>query len=194
MMKRVNYSLMRSLFAFMVGLVLVWRPDIAAKYIVIVIGLGFFIPGFINIVNCWLKRKKTTTTCRFPIEGMGSTLFGLWLIIMPDFFADVLLFLLGLTLVIGGVQQIASLTVAKSWIPIPPLFYFFPVIILVIGIIALFNPTGVRNTAFMIMGVAGMAYGIVEFINWFRFMRHRPLRKELDDSDDVESNDQSVTP
>ena len=51
---------------------------------------------------------------RFPVEGVGSLLFGLWLIIMPGFFADLLTFVLGFILVMGGVQQIASLSAART--------------------------------------------------------------------------------
>jgi len=64
----------------------------------------------------------------FPYEGVGSLLFGLWLIIMPGFFADLLTFVLGFILVMGGVQQIASLSAARRWMPVPGGFYVVPVL------------------------------------------------------------------
>ena len=46
----------------------------------------------------------------------------------------------------GGVQQIASLSMARRWTPVPGAFYLVPALILIAGIVALFNPTGARNT------------------------------------------------
>lgn len=46
-MKTMNYSLIRILFALVIGLVLVLWPNTAASYIVITIGVAFLIPGVI---------------------------------------------------------------------------------------------------------------------------------------------------
>lgn len=188
-MKTMNYSLIRILFALAIGLVLVIWPDAAAAYIVITVGVAFLIPGVISLFS-YFGRKKSEDEVppRFPIEGVGSLLFGLWLIIMPDFFADVLMFLLGFILIMGGAQQIASLSMARRWMPVPGAFYLMPSLILIAGIIALFNPTGVRNTAFIIIGISSLVYSLSELINWFKFMRRRPktpishLDEEIEDA------------
>lgn len=174
-MKTMNYSLIRILFALAIGLVLVIWPDAAAAYIVITVGVAFLIPGVISLFSYFgHKKSEDVAPPRFPIEGVGSLLFGLWLIIMPDFFADVLMFLLGFILIMGGVQQIASLAAARRWMPVPGAFYLIPSLILLAGIVALFNPTGARNTAFIIIGISSLVYSLSELINWFKFMRRRP--------------------
>ena len=90
-MKTMNYSLVRILFALVIGLVLVLWPNTAASYIVITIGVAFLIPGVISLFSFFgRKRSEHEPAPRFPIEGIGSLLFGLWLIVMPEFFADVL--------------------------------------------------------------------------------------------------------
>ena len=43
-MKTMNYSLIRILFALVIGLVLVLWPNTAASYIVITVGVAFLIP------------------------------------------------------------------------------------------------------------------------------------------------------
>ena len=102
-MKTMNYSLVRILFALVIGLVLVLWPNTAASYIVITIGVAFLIPGVISLFSFFgRKRSEHEPAPRFPIEGIGSLLFGLWLIVMPEFFADVLMFLLGFILIMGG--------------------------------------------------------------------------------------------
>lgn len=186
-MKTMNYSLIRILFALVIGLILVLWPDAAANYIVITIGVAFLIPGVISLFGYFgRKRPEGALPPRFPIEGVGSLLFGIWLIIMPAFFADVLMFLLGFILIMGGVQQIASLSAARRWTPVPGAFYLIPSLILIAGIVALFNPTGARNTAFTIIGISSLVYSLSELINWFKFMRRRPNTPIAHLEDDVE--------
>lgn len=171
-MKGLSYSFLRIICALVIGLVLVMFPDQASDYFVITIGVIFLVPSLISIIGYYAQGSEVRR--RFPIEGIGSLLFGLWLVIMPGFFADLLTFVLGFILVMGGVQQIASLVAARKWMLVPGGFYVVPVLILIAGLIALFNPTGVRSTAFIIIGVTSLVYAVSELINWFKFTRLRP--------------------
>lgn len=171
-MKGLSYSFLRIICALVIGLVLVMFPDQASDYFVITIGVIFLVPSLISIIGYYAQGSEVRR--RFPIEGIGSLLFGLWLVIMPGFFADLLTFVLGFILVMGGVQQIASLVAARKWILVPGGFYVVPVLILIAGLVALFNPTGVRSTAFIIIGVTSLVYAVSELINWFKFTRLRP--------------------
>lgn len=181
----MNYSLIRMLCALIIGLVLVLWPDAAANYIVITIGVLFLIPGLIVLFGYFGARPLEGKSIRFPIEGVGSLLFGLWLVAMPDFFADVLMFLLGFILMLGGVQQIASLTVARRWMRVPAGFYIVPVLILLAGLTSLFNPTNARNTVFIIIGISSIIYAVSELINWFKFSRRRPRKMSSGDIEDA---------
>ena len=178
---------MRAVCALVIGLVLVMFPDQAGDYFVITIGVIFLVPSLISIIGYYAQSAEVRR--RFPIEGIGSLLFGLWLVIMPGFFADLLTFVLGFILVMGGVQQIASLSAARRWTPVPGGFYVVPVLILLAGLIALFNPTGVRSTAFIIIGITCLVYAVSELINWFKFTRLRPkapVTGSKADDDDIE--------
>ena len=168
---------------------LVVFPDQAGDYFVITIGVIFLVPSLVSIIGYF--AQSTEMRSRFPVEGVGSLLFGLWLIIMPGFFADLLTFVLGFILVMGGVQQIASLSAARRWMPVPGGFYVVPVLILLAGLVALFNPTGVRSTAFIIIGISSLVYAASELLNWFKFTRRRPKTpdasvKAVDDIEDAQ--------
>lgn len=152
---------------------------------------NFLVPSLISIIGYYAQAAEVRR--RFPVEGVGSLLFGLWLIIMPGFFADLLTFVLGFILVMGGVQQIASLSAARRWTPVPGGFYVVPVLILLAGLIALFNPTGVRSTAFIIIGITSLVYAVSELINWFKFTRLRPKAPVAGDkTSDVDIEDAKI--
>ena len=173
-MKGISYSFLRAICALVIGLVLVMFPDQAGDYFVITIGVVFLVPSLISIIGYFAQSRDAEYKRRFPVEGIGSLLFGLWLIIMPGFFADLLTFVLGFILLMGGVQQIASLWAARRWMTVPGAFYIVPSLILLAGLFSLFNPTGVRSTVFIIIGAASIIYAISELVNWFAFTSRRP--------------------
>lgn len=188
-MKGISNSFLRTICALIIGLVLVMFPNEAGDYFVITIGVVFLIPALLSIIGYFAMSAEERR--RLPIEGIGSLLFGLWLIIMPGFFADLLTFVLGFILVLGGVQQIASLSAARRWMPVRVGFYIIPVLILIAGLVALFNPTGVRSTAFIIIGISSLVYAASELLNWFKFTRRRPKTpdasvKAVDDIEDAQ--------
>ena len=188
-MKGISNSFLRTICALIIGLVLVMFPNEAGDYFVITIGVIFLIPALLSIIGYFAMSAEERR--RLPIEGIGSLLFGLWLVIMPGFFADLLTFVLGFILVLGGVQQIASLSAARRWMPVRVGFYIIPVLILIAGLIALFNPTGVRSTAFIIIGISSLVYAASELLNWFKFTRRRPKTpdasvKAVDDIEDAQ--------
>ena len=55
-MKTLNFSLIRILFALVIGLVLVIWPDAAASYIVMTVGVAFLIPCYQFV---WLFCSQT---------------------------------------------------------------------------------------------------------------------------------------
>ena len=185
-MKTMNYYLVRFIFSLIIGLVLVFSPDVATMYITIIIGVLFLIPGLISLIPYFAIKPPEGKTLRFPIEGTGSLLFGLWLVAMPEFFANVLMFLLGFLLVLGGIQQIASLSMARRAITVPGGFYVLPVLILVTGLITLFNPEVARQTVLIIIGVTCLVYALTELMNWFRFSPKRSAKIHKGHIEDAE--------
>lgn len=190
-MKGISNSFLRTICALIIGLILVMFPNEAGDYLVITVGVVFMIPSLLSIIGYFAMNAEERR--RLPIEGIGSLLFGLWLVIMPGFFADLLTFVLGFVLVLGGVQQISSLSVARRWMPVHAGFYVVPVLILLAGLVALVNPTGVRSMAFIVIGVTSLVYAVSELVNWFAFTRKRPKTMvgsntslRIDDIEDVE--------
>jgi len=89
-MKGISNSFLRTICALVIGLILVMFPNEAGDYLVITIGVVFLIPSLLSIIGYFAMTAEERQ--RLPIEGIGSLLFGLWLIIMPGFFADLLTF------------------------------------------------------------------------------------------------------
>ena len=166
-MKGISYSLIRVVFALIVGLVIVLWPNTAINYLIITLGVLFLIPGLISLVSYGMNKKKRPMP--FPIEGIGSTLFGLVLVIIPQFFANILTVILGLAIMLGGLQQVYALVRARRWKNVPFFLYIIPTLIFFAGLYVVVNPSDARATALMIIGVTAIVYAIFELVNWMLY-------------------------
>ncbi|WP_370524402.1 HdeD family acid-resistance protein [Bacteroides sp. 224] len=185
----MNYSFIRAICALIIGLVLVIWPDLAVVYLVITIGILFLVPGLFGVIS-YFANKSNQTSRNFPIASIGSVLLGLILVIVPALFVDILMILLGIVLLLGGIQQLYSLFTARKWTAVPVGFYVLPLLITIAGVFILFNPTDARNTAFIIIGASGIVYAISELINWFRFINKKPKTPVTTDIVDAEIIDE----
>ena len=124
------------------------------------------------LLNYFTREKvEGEPSPMFPIDGAGSILFGAWLVIMPQFFVSILMYVLGALLVLAGAQQLISLVSARKWSTVSYVFYIIPSLILITGVMILAYPFGAAANTFVIFGVACLVYGISELINWYKFSK-----------------------
>lgn len=171
-MNIVNNSILRSILAVILGVLLIMWPEIAITYLVIAVGIFFIIPGLYSIVTYIFRDKEMNAySSFFPVIGAGSLLFGIWLVAMPNFFVGIFMYILGALLILAGIQQISMLVKVRKWSKVPFGYYIMPLIILIIGVMILFYPFQAATNTFIIFGVAILIYGISELVNWYKFRR-----------------------
>lgn len=172
-MENLSHALLRSLSAVLLGLVLVLWPAAAVIYLVIAIGCFFIVPGVFVLANYCLLRGRGVAPLRFPIEGAGSLLLGLWMVATPAFFVSFLMYMLGALLLLAGVQQLVALVRARAWCRVSFGFYLLPLLVLLTGVMILAYPFEAVANVFVVFGVASIGYGLVELINWYKFRKQR---------------------
>ena len=168
-MKVMNHSLVRAISSILIGLLLVVWPETAIVYLVIAIGVLFFLPGLFSILTYAAKGRKVGMP--FPIVSIGSLLFGLWLMVSPAFFVGILMYVLGVILVFAGISQIINLMNVRTWAQVGVGYFVVPVLILIAGMVVLLNPFAAASIPFIILGVSCMVYGITDMLNRFRFRK-----------------------
>jgi len=170
-MEVFNNTILRIIFALVLGAILIIWPSIAINYLVITIGILFLIPGLISIAG-YLSRSKQSSETMLVIESIGSCFLGLALIIAPAFFVGALMYIIAIVLILAGFFQLRGLFICRRNIKIPAVFYVVPAIVLIVGSVILFNPFRVVETTFMILGVACVVYSISELINYLKFTKN----------------------
>jgi len=171
MKNAVHSLLLRSIIAFMLGVILIlWSGD-ALLILVISVGILFIILGFIPLVLYFFRNLKKFPDISFPHLGLCFLIFGIILVIAPALFVNILMYLLGIILVLGGIEQIYTLIRARKWTKVPAVFYLLPVLILIAGILVLCNPFKTAENIFILAGITSLIYGIAELINWIKFRK-----------------------
>lgn len=164
-----NTPIWGSILTIIAGLILVVWPELALSYIVILIGTLFLISGlFVTISYFTNKSQPNNSSSALLFTGIGSVLLGLWLILMPGFFVNILMFVMGGLLVLAGIQQIAALIVMRKNTVIPYALYIIPSLVLLAGILVIFNPFTTATSVFILFGVAAILYGITGLINRYK--------------------------
>ena len=170
-MKAINHIFLRVIFALVLGVILIARPSTAINYLVMTIGVLFLIPGLISIAGYLFQRRQSIEPMLL-IESIGSCFLGLALIFAPGFFVGALMYILAVVLIIAGFFQIRGLVIVRQQIKIPIVFYIIPAMILITGVVILFNPFKVLETTFLVLGIACVVYSISELVNYLKFLKN----------------------
>lgn len=170
-------AIFRAVIAILIGLLLAMRPADATKIIVIIIGLLFLLTGIVSLVMGMLASMRTelgqapdqegaaaVRRPQFPFAGVGCTLFGLVLSLMPSSFIEVSMYILGAFLVLAGAYQIASFRIDAKLVHTPAALYVVSAIVMVAGIFIIAKPMESASIPMLVLGIAFLVYGAMEIL------------------------------
>lgn len=110
--------------------------------------------------NLVVRRKPM-----FPILGIGCMILGVILAVMPASLITGVAYVLAGILILGSVNQVVSLALARRYSSIPLLYWLLPLVTLITGILVIAKPTEAATLHLKAIGWGLMVYGIVECIN-----------------------------
>lgn len=186
-------SIFRALSALLVGFLLVSNPTDMTVLLVQIIGGLFALSGLVAVFGYFVNRSQYRRAVRraaelgeelpsqsrlvpmFPVVGVGSLAFGIFLLCFPRQFVGYLLFVLGGLLVLIGAWQIYVLINSRKFAPLSWSLFCLPVLNIVAGLVAICFPNQTATLLFTILGVGYILYGVSEFFFGVRFYRFRRL-------------------
>ena len=187
-MKVVHSSLFRAVCAIVVGALLIQYREQTVTWITIAIGVLFFLSGVISLATYYSAKRSanrghlvfdangkqiTGIQPNFPIVGVGSLVLGLILALMPNTFVASLMFILSVILIMGAISQFMNLAAARRMGHVGFIFWIFPSIILLIGLLAIIKPSAIASAPLFIIGWTMLIYGIVECINALKIANNK---------------------
>ena len=189
-MKIFQSSIFRALCAMVVGVLLLKFPQDGVTWLTMAIGALFLVSGIIALIAYMNARKHAGdyiitdregrvisggTQPTFPIVGIGSVILGLVLVLTPGVFINGLMYVLGIIMILGGVNQLMNLVSARRLGSIPFGFWVTPSIILLVGLFVVLKPMESAELPLIILGWCSLLYGVTELINALKIHRLRKL-------------------
>lgn len=180
-------SLVRSLCAIMMGLLLIEYREQMVTWLTIVIGILFLISGLVSCITYLMARKHANEPQlfdingrqisgmkpTFPIVGIGSVLLGIILVVIPNTFISWLMYIMAAMLIFGAISQYVGLFSVSRFARVGLFYWLMPTLILLIAIVAIVKPSLVATAPLLLIGWCMMVYGVVEAINAIKIQRVR---------------------
>lgn len=191
----VQSSFFRALCAIAIGVMLIQYPDNTVTWLTVAIGVLFFLSGVISCLTYFNRRRNASDYAitdmqgrviangkpAFPIVGVGSLLLGLLLAITPTVFITGLMYIIGIVLVLGAVNQFMVLIAARRLGGVPVALWISPSLILVIGLYVMLKPMETASLPLVILGWCSLLYGVTEIVNNLKInARRKELMKKTD--------------
>lgn len=177
-MKVICSSLFRALCSIIVGVLLVKYPDNTVMWITVAIGVLFLLSGVISCATFFAVRRNITNKIAsesdnrlylgkptFPIVGIGSLVLGALLAGWPSMFISGLMYVLGVILILGAINQFMALISIRHIGHFSPLYWVGPSIIFIVGLYVIFKPINSASVPLIIIGWCSLFYGVTEIIN-----------------------------
>lgn len=154
-------NIIRGSLVALVGILLIVLNESVMPLLVRLLGVVFFLPAFISLVNLYMKRNGTPM---FPmlmmnVINIGSVILGILLMLFPVAFLEFFVILLAVMLLCFSLlQAYAAISLCRSLKQGLGLLAT-PVLLLVMSIVLLFNPFDAISTATLIVGICLVVSG-----------------------------------
>lgn len=152
-----SFALTAAVF-IVLGLVLLLFPGIALRTACIILGVVVLIYGIMRIID-YTKSSGSNSGVDLLI-GIALAVVGMFLIISPTFFLNIIPIILGIYIVLEGIFDIKRAVDLKKagyerwWLAL-----VVAIVVTVLGAILIFNPWGTNQMVVRILGIALIVEG-----------------------------------
>lgn len=191
-MKVIHSSIFRAVCAIIVGVLLIQYREQTVTWITVAIGVLFFLSGVISLASYWAAKRYAEKMQgqilsdsngkpimgmmpKFPLVSVGSLILGLLLALMPQVFIAWLMFILAFILILGALTQFVNLASAAKMGRVGILFWLFPSVLLLLGLLTIIKPSAIASAPLLIIGWGMLIYGVVELLNVFKISNNKRI-------------------
>lgn len=153
-------------------LMIAW-PGVVVRSMIAVLGWLMIIIGGLPVLYALIRKYQV------PSISVIYLVCGILVLIFKDLFLNIAMWLLGIILILGAIQQFNILVAAKKMGYQPKAYtYLYSGVLLLAGVITLINPFASLETLVMFFGFALLFYGVTLLLN--EIMIQRSQRKYTD--------------
>lgn len=177
-MERIMKSLVKSSYItssilILLGLVLVVKSEETLKVISYLVGGVLITLGIVAFIKFFKNSEKNIPDNFDIIYGIVTIVFGIFIIINPKLVASIIPFVLGAWILFKSAFKVAyGFELKGKNNPIWKPTLITSGISALVGIIIIFNPFKTASIVFMLIGIALIAYGIMDIISTYQLKKN----------------------
>ncbi len=163
-----NLSLITIAAGFIIGIILLVKPDESVEFISILCGATVIMLG----VGAWISYFTKFRSTFLAILGTLAVIAGIILCVKYRNIISAVLFLFGIFVLVGGVVDLVSALEArkndlKSWI----ISVVMAVITIVLGLLVIINPFNSVMALTRILGAGLIVYAVMDLITFIQIRK-----------------------
>ena len=178
MKKMMQNVFVRALCVLILGVILIVYSGDVSRWIVMASGILFILPGLVGLISYWRRDKQSRQFMLYPLIALGSILFGVVQLALPDLFFEALRYVLASAILILALLQVYSLWnirsggVKASWI-----YFLFPLGEMAAALYVIFYGQFAEGDPMplLILGVTFIVYSVIEM--WSEVLVKRSIVK-----------------
>jgi len=148
-----------SLLSILLGILMIIYSGQIIDWVMVFAGAYLVIFGAIPIIRSLVVHES------FPLVSVLSVLCGILLILFHGVLSTIMFVLLGLLLFLVGIQQLNHfLTMRRGGIRVAWFCYFYPVLAILAGVVAVWNPFALPETLIMFVGWCLVGHGFISLV------------------------------
>lgn len=182
--KKMNMtSIIFSVIFILIGTFLLARPEDAIHLVSYALGIILALWGIISIVQFFTDKESQNYLEFSFILGVFMFIFGIIILVKPNTIASIIPLLLGIWMLINGVTKLSyALTLNKNKNAASSII--ISILIIVLGILLVFNPFAGAKTLVQILGVSIIVYSVLDLVECFaiRSIVKKESKKEIENT------------
>ena len=159
--------LYRSIAALILGIVALFVPNDTIQTLVVIIGIFVLLAG-LGTAYAAHKAEHNFLISLGGIASVVSIVLGIFLIVRPSFFVELVMTLFGVLLMFVGLLQIINVASVRTQLNQSRFYIVGGVIPLTVGVVFLIFPETVKDILGILLGITLILYAINELSLGYR--------------------------
>lgn len=163
-------SIIFSIILFLVGLFLLMKPETTLHAISYFVGIVLIIWGIVPIITFFANKDKENYLEFSFIVGVFALVFGIIVMLNPNIIGSIIPLMVGIWMIINGITKLYyALNINKE--SKASISIIISVIILICGLLLIFNPFGGAVMLTKLIGIFVIVYSILDLIECYTLKR-----------------------
>ena len=159
-------GVVRSIVVMLTGALFIFWSESVANVFIRMLGVFFFLPAFMSMVKIYLSKGRANAFSKLFVSAIdvGSMAFGLWLIIAPASFENLVVKFLAVVALLFAVFQVFTIFAARRNFAVSMWALLVPLLLVVVAVLLFTSSFRPLKALSVLFGATTVISGIFDLV------------------------------